>query len=209
MTDGSIDDAGHPPGSVGGHGLNDGAPQPTLHAGHTRTLECRTVATGRLQQRYHIRDLEPIGGEPVAGEAPSLLREDSEPHPSEMLLSAIGACLSISIQANAVARGIPIRRLEVLSRGDIDPSALWGTGGGRVKPLGFRAIEIEVHIDADVAPEALKSLVDYAVLWSPVANTVHDPVDLHVAIVKSERRDGPDASTGAAQAGRPSRSGAG
>ena len=104
-----------------------------------------------------------------------------------MLLSAIGACLSISIQANAVARGIPVRRLEVRSRGDVDPSALWGTGDGRVKPLGFRSIAIDVHIDADATSEALKSLVDYAVLWSPVANTVHDPVDLHVEIVKSER----------------------
>ena len=160
-------------------------PQAPLVAGHTRTLECRTVATGRLQQRHHIRDLEPIGGGREDGE-PSLLREDTEPHPSEMLLSAIGACLSISIQANAVARGIPVRRLEVLSRGEIDASALWGTGNGRVKPLGFRSIAIDVHIDADAAPEILKSLVDYAVLWSPVANTIHDPVDLHVAIVRSE-----------------------
>ena len=150
---------------------------------HTRTLACRTVATGRLQQRHHIRDLEPIGGGSEVGDHSSLLREDSEPHPFEMLLSAIGACLSIGIQANAVARGIPIRKLEVHTRGDIDPSALWGTGDGRIKPLGFRSIAIDVHIDADVAPGTLRSLVDYAVLSSPVANTIHDPVDLHVAIV--------------------------
>ena len=186
MTDGSVDDGGNSSGSMR-RVVNDRGPQATSDAGHTRTLECRTVATGRLQQRHHIRDLAPIGGEPDVGESSSLLREDNEPHPSEMLLSAIGACLSIGIQANAVARGIPIRGLEVLSRGDIDPSALWGTGDGRVKPLGFRSIAIDVHIDADVAPETLKSLVDYAVLWSPVANTVHDPVDLHVTIVKSER----------------------
>ena len=160
--------------------------RPIPEAGHTRTLACRTVATGRLQQRHHIRDLEPIGGGSEVGEQPSLLREDSEPHPFEMLLSAIGACLSIGIQANAVARGIPIRKLEVHTRGDIDPSALWGTGDGRIKPLGFRSIAIDVHIDADVAPATLKALVDYAVLWSPVANTIHDPVDLHVAVVRSE-----------------------
>lgn len=160
--------------------------QPNLEAGHTRTLACRTVATGRLQQRHHIRDLEPIGGAPDVGQHPSLLREDSEPHPFEMLLSAIGACLSIGIRANAIARGIPIRRLEVHTRGDIDPSALWGAADGRVKPLGFRSIAIDVHIDADAAPGTLKSLVDYAVLWSPVANTIHDPVDLHVAIVGTE-----------------------
>ena len=165
--------------------LHGSSPQQNSNAGHVRTPECRTVATGRLQQRHHIRDLDPIGGQTEDGKHPSLLREDTEPHPSEMLLSAIGACLSISIQANAVARGIPVRSLEVHSRGDVDPSALWGTGERRLKPLGFKSIAIDVHIDADAAPEALKSLVDYAVLWSPVANTIHDPVDIHVAIVSA------------------------
>ncbi len=186
VTDGSTDEAGRLSGLAPRPDLSERGQQSASGADHIRTLQCRTVATGRLQQRHHIRDLEPIGAGPDRGEAPSLLREDAEPHPSEMLLSAIGACLSISIQANAIARGIPIRKLEVLSRGDIDPSAHWGTGDGRVKPLGFRSIAIDVHIDADVAPETLKSLVDYAVLWSPVANTIHDPVDLHVAVVKIE-----------------------
>ena len=158
--------------------------RPIAEAGHRRTLECRTVATGRLRQRHHIRDLEPIGGEPEPEGAASLLREDSEPHPFEMLLSAIGACLSIGIQANAIARGIPIRRLEVHSRGDIETSAHRDREDGRIGPLGFRSIAIDVHIDADVAPETLKLLVDHAVLWSPVANTIHDPVDLHVAVVR-------------------------
>ena len=182
MTDGSADT----PDPVRDLDPRRRAPQPIPETGQTRTLACRTVATGRLQQRHHIRDLQPIGGRTDGEEQPSLLREDSEPHPFEMLLSAIGACLSIGIQANAVARGIPIRKLEVHSRGDIDTSAGWGTGDGRVKPLGFRSIEIDVHIDADVAPATLKALVDYAVLWSPVANTIHDPVDLHVALVKIE-----------------------
>ncbi len=70
-----------------------------------RRLACRTVATARLRQRHHIRDLEPFGSgagsvDPTASE--SLLGEDEEPHPSEMLLAALGACLTVSIQANAV-----------------------------------------------------------------------------------------------------------
>ncbi len=186
MTDGSTDEPGHLSGLAQRPDLNENGQQSAAGTGQIRTLRCRTVATGRLHQRHHIRDLEPIGAGSDRGETPSLLRDDAEPHPSEMLLSAIGACLAIGIQANAIARGIPIRKLEVLSRGDIDPSALWGTGDGRVKPLGFRSIAIDVQIEADVAPETLKSLVDYAVLWSPVANTIHDPVDLHVAVAKIE-----------------------
>ena len=151
----------------------------------TRRLACRTVATARLRQRHHIRDLEPFGSgagsvDPTASE--SLLGEDEEPHPSEMLLAALGACLTVSIQANAVGRGIPLRKLEVHVSGDIEASALWAMGPGRARPLGFQAIAVDVQIEADVPQDALKSLVDYAVLWSPVANTLHDPVDLTVTV---------------------------
>lgn len=153
---------------------------------HNRTLRCRTVATAQLRQRHHIRDLEPLGSGAAQAADESLLGEDEEPHPSEMLLAALGACLTVSIQANAVARGIPIRKLEVHSQGDVDPSALWGTSPRRARPLGFLSIAIDVHIEADVPREVLKALVDYAVLWSPVANTLHDPVDLVVSLIDLE-----------------------
>ena len=154
-----------------------------VEPGHVRTFRCRTVAAGRLRQLHHIRDLEPIGsGSGPAGTA-TLLNEDDEPHPSEMLLAALGACLSASIQAGAVARGIPVRALEVHTRGEGDLSALWGTGDRRPRPLGFESVVIEVHIEADVPRAALEALVDHAVLWSPVANTLHDPVTLDVVLV--------------------------
>ncbi|RYC29082.1 OsmC family peroxiredoxin [Lichenibacterium minor] len=155
---------------------------------HARTLRCRTIATTQLRQRHHIRDLAPMGSGAAQAGDETLLSEEQEPHPSEMLLAALGACLTVGIQANAVARGIPLRRLEVHSHGDVDPAALWGTGSRRARPLGFQSIAIEVHIDADVPREVLKALVDYAVLWSPVANTLHDPVDLVVSLV--DRQDG-------------------
>lgn len=150
---------------------------------HTRILRCRTVATTQHRQRHHIRDLAPMGSGAAQESDQSLLGEDDEPHPSEMLLAALGACLTVGIQANAVARGIPLRRLEVHSQGKVDPAALWGTGPRQARPLGFQSIAIHVHIEADAPREVLKALVDYAVLWSPVANTIHDPVDLVVSLV--------------------------
>lgn len=155
-----------------------------------RTLQCRTVATGRFRQRHHIRDLAPIGSGIDAAEHPSLLTEDVEPNASEMLLAALGACLTTTIQANAVARAIPLRRLEVHTHGDVDPSTLWNTGDRRAKILGFSAITVEVHVDADVQREALDSLVEQALLWSPVANTLHDPVHIDIALIDiAERQD--------------------
>jgi hypothetical protein len=52
----------------------------------------------------------------------------------------------------------------------------------RTNPVGFRAIRVAVHIDADASPEAIRALVAHAVLWSPIANTLHDPVNLDVTV---------------------------
>lgn len=152
-----------------------------------RTLRCRTIATGRFRQRHHIRDLAPIASGIDAGEQPSLLAEDVEPHPSEMLLTALGACLTTTIQANAVARDIPLRRLEVHTRGDVDPSALWNTSDRRAKVIGFTCLAVEVHVEADVPREALDSLVEHALMWSPVANTLHDPIHIKITLVDMTR----------------------
>jgi hypothetical protein len=81
----------------------------------------------------------PFGGESDA-EALSLLNDDTMPSPSEALLAALGSCLSVSIQANAVAQAIPIRRLVIELEGDIDFAALWGTGDLGFKGLGFETI---------------------------------------------------------------------
>ncbi len=182
MTDTNDEQHGPPLGFPDARGQISDRPEGRPEEGHTRTLHCRTVATGRFRQRHHIRGLEPLGS--TATEPATLLREDDEPHPSEMLLAALGACLTASIQANAVARAIPMRKLEVHSHSDVDQSALWGTGDRRPRPLGFTSISIVVHVEADAPHDVLKALVDYAMLWSPVANTLHDPVDLDVTIVE-------------------------
>ena len=174
--------------SLDHHPTSDDAYAMTAHSSSSRpdqlhTLRCRTVASGRFGQKHHVRDLEPIKDAGHRSDPETLLVEDEQPHPSEMLLVALGACLSASIQANAVARGIPVRSLEVHTSGQVDQSALWGTGERRARPLGFQTISISVDIDADAPSDAIKSLVDYAVLWSPVANTLHDPVHIDVAVV--------------------------
>jgi uncharacterized OsmC-like protein len=123
----------------------------------------------------------PFGGESDV-EALSLLNDDTMPSPSEALLAALGSCLSVSIQANAVARAIPIRRLVIELEGDIDFAALWGTGDLGFKGLGFETISISVRIEADTPRDVLKTLLDHAVRWSPVANALFNPINLDVAL---------------------------
>jgi uncharacterized OsmC-like protein len=150
-----------------------------VDSGAIRRLRCRTVASGRFRQRHYIRDLSPLGN---SGDVSTLLSDDVEPNPSESLLAALGSCLSICIHADAVARAIPIRQLEIELEADLDSAALWGTGDPAPKPLGFQEISIRVHINADVPRVVLKALIDHVALWSPVANTLHNPVHLDVVL---------------------------
>ena len=128
-----------------------------------------------------MRDLAPFGGGSDV-EALSLLNDDTMPSPSEALLAALGSCLSVSIQANAAARAIPIRRLAIELEGDIDLAALWGTGDLDFKGPGFETVSVSVRIEADTPRDVLKALLDHAVRWSPVANTLYNPINLDIAL---------------------------
>ncbi len=169
-------------------------PKPELDAlvakGHAdptaiRTLRCRTVAQGRFRQLSYIRNLpaQPVGED----EPESLLNDDFAPNASEALLVAFGSCLAIGIHANAVARYIPIRSLELLLEADINTTAVWGIGDDHPKPLGFESIRVSVQIQADATDEVLQALIKHATLWSPVANTLHNPVHLDVTLAKRAR----------------------
>jgi uncharacterized OsmC-like protein len=148
-----------------------------------RTRRCRTVATGRLHQLNYIRSLPP---RPVVEDEPAgLLAEDIAPNASEALLAAFGSCLAVGIHATAMARRIPIRRLELELEADLNTTAVWGTGEMEPKPIGFEAVRVSVRLDADASREALDALIKHATLWSPVANTLHNPVHLDVVLTQA------------------------
>lgn len=149
---------------------------------NVRTLRCRTIAQGRLTQLNYIRSLPP---QTVMEDEPDgLLGEDIAPNASEALLAAFGSCLAIGIHANAVARRIPIRGLELELEADINTTAVWGAGDIDPKPIGFEAIRVSVNLKADASREDLKALIKHTTLWSPVANTLHNPVHLDVSLAQ-------------------------
>lgn len=156
--------------------ISKGRANPTA----TRTLRCRTVAKGRFHQLNYIRSLPP---QPVIEDEPDgLSTEDVAPNASEALLAAFGSCLALGIHANAVARRIPIRSLELNVEADINTTAVWGTGDLQPKPVGFEAIRVSVQVEADASRESLDALVRHATLWSPVASTLYNPVHLDVTL---------------------------
>jgi OsmC-like protein len=98
-----------------------------------KTLKCKTVAEGRFRHLNLIRNLPPY----IVDEPPALLGDDTAPNPSEAALAALGSCLAVGIHANAVARGITVYKLEIELEGDLNITAVWGTGDLSDKPVGF------------------------------------------------------------------------
>ena len=143
-----------------------------------RTIRCKTVAEGGWRHHNHIRGLPPL----MVEEGFGALENASAASPSEALLAALGSCLSARIHANATAGSIVVTKLELHVEVDIGASPLWEPLGAAPRAVGFEAIRVAVHIDANASPEAVRALVAHAVLWSPIANTLHDPVHLDVAV---------------------------
>ena len=148
--------------------------QPPIDGGK-RTLRCRTVADGRLRQTSYIRDLpaQVVAEEDLSGESDA-------PNGLEALLAAFGSCLAAGIHANALGRHIPIRHLEVRLEADMFMTAHWGTSDVEPNPIGFETVRAAVSIQADVPRGELDALVKHTLLWSPVGNTLFNPVNLDV-----------------------------
>lgn len=143
-----------------------------------RTIRCRTVAEGkRFRHLNYVRNLPAH----IVDEPPQLLGDDTAPNPTEALLAALGSCIAVGIQANAVAHGWTVRAIEVELEGDINITSVWGTGDLAPKPLGLTAVRIKARLDIGGASEAeLDELVAHAAAWSPVLNTVRNPLPVSV-----------------------------
>lgn len=142
-----------------------------------KTVKCRTIAEGKFRHLNMIRNLPAH----IVDEPPVLLGDDTAPNPSEAALAALGSCLAVGIHANAVARDITVRSLELELEADINITSVWGTGDTSPKPVGFDAVRVKVHLDADAPQAELDKLIAHATTWSPVANTFTKPVALDVS----------------------------
>lgn len=143
------------------------------------TLKAKTVCEGQFRNLTYIRSLPPY----VIDEPPHLLGEDTAPNPSEALLAALGACLSVGIHANATSRGIKLSKLEMQLEGDINVTAVWGVGDlSESKKLGFTDIRVKFDVEGDAPRETLTEIIAHANKWSPVANTLRNAVNLAISV---------------------------
>lgn len=141
------------------------------------TLKAKTVCEGQFRNMTYVRDLAPM----LIDEPPHLLGEDNAPNPSEAALATLGACLAVGVHANATARGVKLSKLEVHLEGDINVTAVWGTGDlDPAKPLGFTDIRVRIDAEGDAPKAEIDDIIAHSNVWSPVANTMRRPVNLTV-----------------------------
>lgn len=141
------------------------------------TLKAKTVCEGQFRMQTYVRDLEPM----LIDEPPHLLGEDNAPNPSEAVLATLGACLAVGVHANATARGIPLTKLELELEGDINVTAVWGTGDlDEAKTLGFTEVRVKIDAKGDAPQEEIDDLITHSNVWSPVANTLRNNVSVVV-----------------------------
>jgi uncharacterized OsmC-like protein len=143
-----------------------------------KTLKCKTVAEGKFRHANYIRNLAPY----IVDEPPGLLGDDTAPNPSEASLAALGSCLAVGLHANAVHRGWIVNKLELQLEGDLNITAVWGTGDVSEKPVGFTDVRVKVDMECEGVPQSeIDALVTHVKKWSPVANTFTRPVNLEVS----------------------------
>jgi uncharacterized OsmC-like protein len=141
------------------------------------TLKAKTVCEGQFRMQTYVRNLEPM----LIDEPPHLLGEDNAPNPSEALLATLGACLAVGVHANATAQGIKLSKLELELEGDINVTAVWGTGDlDESKDLGFTEVRVKIHAEGDAPQEQIDQIVSHSNVWSPVANTLRRNVNVVV-----------------------------
>ena len=140
----------------------------------------RTVTEGQYRTLSYVGDHQPV----VVDEPPHLFGQDTAPAPGEIVLSALGGCLAVGITAVATWKNVKLSRLEVHLEGDIGNSAAWGAGGADRIPsqMGFQEIRVKVDIEGDATREELDEIVQRANYFSPVANTMRNPISFKIAL---------------------------
>ena len=139
-----------------------------------KTLKCRTVAVEKYRHENYIRDLDAH----IIDEPHVLLGDDTAPNPSEAVLAALGSCIAVGIQANLVNRGINFTKIELKLEGDIDISAVWGTGELTEKTIGFTSIRVKVNLESDLDKKQRDELIEHVLNFSPVTGSLRNPVEV-------------------------------
>ena len=145
------------------------------------TNKVHTVVDGQYRTLSYVGRHAPV----VVDEPLHLFGQDTAPAPGEIALSGLGGCLAVGITAVATWKEVTLSKLELFLEGDIGNPAAWGAGGAQkaAGEMGFQAIRVKVMIEGDAPREVLDEIVQQANKYSPVANTMRNPIAFEIELV--------------------------
>ena len=148
------------------------------------TVKVDTISVGQFRTLSYVASHDPNHPAVVVDEPYHLFGENTAPAPGEVVLAALGGCLAVGVKAVATHRQVQLSKLEVYLEADIGNSAAWGAGGAEREPaqLGFQAIRVKVKVEGDASREVLDEIVQHANFYSPVANTLRNPVAFDIGL---------------------------
>ncbi len=103
--------------------------------------------------------------------------------PVEMVLSAIGACLSNSIGLNAARHGIQLDGMEITVRADVDPSVLFEVKGPEAHTSCIPNISCDVKVKGDLTDEQLAT-IQRLIAYSPVHGMVAEHNEIKSSVTR-------------------------
>jgi uncharacterized OsmC-like protein len=146
------------------------------------TNKVHTVCEGQYRTLSYVGDHAPV----VVDEPLHLFGQNTAPAPGEIVLSALGGCLAVGITAVATWKQVALSKLELFLEADIGNPAAWGAGGADKLPaeMGFQAIRVKVVLEGEAPRDVLDEIVQRANYFSPVANTMRNPVPMTIALAE-------------------------
>jgi uncharacterized OsmC-like protein len=147
------------------------------------TNKVHTVMEGQYRSLSYVGNHAAV----VVDEPLHLFGQDTAPAPGEIVLSGLGGCIAVGITAVATWKQVKLTKLEIFLEGDIGNPAAWGAGGALQKQpleMGFQAIRVKVLVEGDATREELDEIVKHANFYSPVANTLRNPIPFEISMAE-------------------------
>lgn len=146
----------------------------------TDALQCVTSIDDFDQagERVHTHEFTVEGDEPE-----QILGNRTAPNAVELLLAALGSCLSVGYAANAAAMGIELDELRFDLEGDVDLRGFLGISED--VRAGYDSVTCTVYIDADATEAELAELRERVERTSPLMDNISNEVELETDLVVS------------------------
>lgn len=107
---------------------------------------------------------------------------DKAPNPIEVALGSLAACQAITYRLYAAALDIPISRLSVRVRGDLDLRGFFAVDDD--VRAGAERVEIEVAVESPASDAELARLKETVDKNCPVLDTLQNPVPVELSLTR-------------------------